>query len=193
MAGQPMKRAQWQELEGLGAAELREQVFDRIEAGTSLAEIAKDLGVRRRFLCDWLEQPAQFAEYMRSRVRAASTLMENTLGIADEAEESLAALAKAKLRITTRQTIAKAWDRRTYGESGREVNVTLGLQHIAAVRQLSDQDETGETPPLIEAQAETIPETMTSTTETAGSTANTETKESLPEHAPVDDGRPPWA
>ena len=146
MAGRPIQRAEQARLSQMNPDQLRESIYDRIERGDSLTQIAWDMNMRRRFLCDWLEKPEQFPDYARSRMRAATALAENTIAIADDVEPSAGEVMKAKLRINARHFLARAWDRNTFGEGQQQHVVNLAVLHADVIRKRSAELEMPQTP-----------------------------------------------
>jgi hypothetical protein len=123
-------------------------VFDRIEAGDSLTSIAADLEVRRRFLIDWLELPANVTEYARSRVRAATSLAESAMEIADTVEPKADMIMRAKLKIQVRQWLARHWDKSRYSEApGPTTVVNLAAVHADVIRRRSAEREQAQLQP----------------------------------------------
>lgn len=90
----------------------------RLAEGRSLRSICDDADMPARstvFL--WLGRHADFARsYAAARTAQADGLFDEILAIADEAEESGGAVAKAKLRIDTRKWWLSKVAPKTYGE-----------------------------------------------------------------------------
>ena len=131
MAGAPIKRQ--------GVALLQEkadEVEALLEAGVTQTEVWEVLGITRSAWRKWMREHGGADVVARARATRASALAEETLTIADTAEERNEAIAKARLRIDTRKWISGAWDRDTYGQAapGANVQINLGQLHLDALR-----------------------------------------------------------
>lgn len=129
-----MKRRAWRDV----VIPNRQEILERIEAGDSMQVIANDLGIKRHWLLDYWELPVNAIEYARSRVRAATVLVEETKDIADTSLPQVGELMKAKLKIQTRQWIARHWDRSRYGDiPQQQTGPPMAFIHAEVIRKRS--------------------------------------------------------
>lgn len=146
-----MKRAHW-----AIAREHHDEILERIEKGDTLNEIARDLDVKRRYLCDYFELPVNVEAYARSRVRSASAYAESIREIADSVDPEVPKLIKAKIRIQARQWLAKHLDKARYGDQPQQSTVfNLAAIHADVVRRRS---ATVNAVPELTAEAAEVPE-----------------------------------
>lgn len=127
MAGNPKRHA---DLVRLGQqAELCELVWARLEEGVGYSKICMETGLGKAALLQWLEEPANAERASRARARAALSLADESVEIADESGD-------AKLRIGTRQWMAERFNRVQFGQ---KVDVAVSghvtHQHLAALQQ----------------------------------------------------------
>ena len=144
MAGAPIKR------QGVAILQERaEEVEALLEAGVNAYEIREALGVTQRAWRTWMKGEDAAALVARARAARADLLAQESLTIADSAEERNEAIAKARLRIDTRKWISGAWDRETYGTQAPSTNVqvNLGQLHLDALRQQDPAPIEGEARP----------------------------------------------
>jgi hypothetical protein len=148
MAGRPKRNADLDKLNNIYPKQAN-SIFASIEAGNSLGRIAEANCISRAALTIWLEDPARIDSFKRARTRAASTLAEQTIDIADNGiqigqngapvsatgEPVESSEGRDKLRIQSRQWLAARWDRETYGEQkGPQVTINLATLHLDALR-----------------------------------------------------------
>ena len=126
-----------------------EEVEALLEAGVTQTEIWDAMGITRAAWRRWVGEHGGDAVVARARAARASALAEESLTIADTAEERNEAIAKARLRIDTRKWISGAWDRETYGTQAPSTNVqvNLGQLHLDALRQQDPAPIEGEARP----------------------------------------------
>jgi hypothetical protein len=116
--------------------ELGRVVLEMMAAGKQMARICEATGLSKTALLEWLDETPERAEAAtRARTRAAHSLVDEALQIADEAdEENALALQKAKLRTQVRQWTAERWNKKDYGAAKAEVNVSITGLHFEALR-----------------------------------------------------------
>ena len=132
MAGRPKYQAGLVLLGQLGI----EPVQARLESGHSVERIAKDLGVTRSALEDWLDKPEQAGVVSRARARAANQLAAEVLEIADAATPETVNVAR--LQMDGRKWVAAKWNPAAYGEQkGPSVVINVGDLHLRALKQPS--------------------------------------------------------
>lgn len=140
MAGNPKRREDLMRL--ATEHELGALILQRLEEGIQFARICEETGLSKAAITEWLDAPEQADRASRARARAADELVQQSLAIADEADDSsAAAVQKAKLRVSTRHWIAERWGREMYGQKGLEVNIELGQLHLDALRQRAADPE----------------------------------------------------
>lgn len=134
MAGTPKRNGDIVRLEvepGLG-----EQVLAMMAEGQQFTRICGATGLSKTGILAWLDADPERAEMAsRARTRAAHSLVDEAIEIADEAdEENPGSIAKAKLRTQVRQWTAERWGRQVYGQAKAEVNISLNGLHFDALR-----------------------------------------------------------
>ena len=137
MAGRP-KRAR-----DLAAIDLmpRDKVEELLQTTMGMPQICKSLGVGRRALEEWLDQPSQAGLLSRARARAADDIVSETIDIADSiAFDDNPQIAK--VRIQTRQWVAERWNAPAYAQNkGQNVSISIAglrldaLRHVEIVEQ----------------------------------------------------------
>ena len=147
MAGRPLVKAGVEMLK-----ERVEEVEALLEAGVTQTEIWDALGITRLAWRKWVKDHGGQEVVARARAARADLLAQESLTIADTAEERNEAIAKARLRIDTRKWISGAWDREQYGTQAPSTNVqvNLGQLHIEALRAASRAPIEGEARPAEE-------------------------------------------
>ena len=138
MAGTPVKA---EKMARLDAAEA--EIFDRLEAGDSLAKICALHDVGIRLLRAWLNKTEERSTaYAHARERAADAKAEGTAdaaaGLLFRAREGLAdqvEVSATKLAIESDRWLAGVWNRERYGER-QQAGVTVNLVglHLDALR-----------------------------------------------------------
>jgi len=124
---------------------LADEIAIRLSAGQSLNAICKlDHMPHISTVFDWLQEPAKRSfsdKYARARDNAAHTLFDQMIDIADDASRDLlkdgtpnsAAIARAKLRIETRQRVAGKLAPKVYGERIEQLNQTVNIDSRSLV------------------------------------------------------------
>jgi hypothetical protein len=111
-----------------GAAKLVELA----EQGKGVDVIAAELGIPRRAITKWLDEPEHAELFTRARVRAADHLAHQALEISDDIEGEV---ARDRLRVDTRKWLASKWNAAQYGDSkGVQVNLNLADLHLQALK-----------------------------------------------------------
>ena len=95
--------------------EIAEAVCERLEAGQSLAEVARAEGMPgRSTVYQWLEKHPEFADrYARARARQADTFADDIIAIADEKDEDA---NSRRIRIDARKWLAGKQRPKVYGD-----------------------------------------------------------------------------
>lgn len=118
--------------------EIGETVLAMLGEGKQMARICEATGLSKRAILWWLdEEPERAALASRARTRAAHSLADEAIEIADEADaDHPGELQKAKLRVQVRHWTAERWGRQVYGAPSAQANVTinLGSMHLDALR-----------------------------------------------------------
>ncbi|MDI3304682.1 MAG: hypothetical protein QJR04_25370 [Burkholderia multivorans] len=139
MVGTPIKN---QRDAALDARE--DEIFDWIENGDTLYDIARRAGVHRGALTRWLNRTEERTErFARARARAADNIADDARRDADElvkrAELGMADkvdAAAVKLATDVKRWTAGVWNRDRYGEQrGPSVTINLAGLHLDALRQ----------------------------------------------------------
>lgn len=142
MAGRPKRREDLKLLSNI-AQPLATEIFNHIADGKSLWKTAELVGVSKSNLVEWLEHPERINNYKRARARAATSLVEESIQIADGPANTIAPdgspnipdAARDKLRIQARHFAARAWDRDQYGERQQAgVTINMNTLHLDALR-----------------------------------------------------------
>lgn len=138
MAGTPIKN------ERDAALNAREdEIFDWIENGDTLYDIARRAGVHRGALTRWLNRTeARTERFARARARAADNIADDARRDTDELVKRAACgqadkveVAAAKLATDVKRWTAGIWNRDRYGEQRGAVTVNLAVLHLDALRQ----------------------------------------------------------
>jgi transposase-like protein len=112
--------------------------FERIAGGESLSAIARDLGVERARLSDWVRvDPDRAARLARARAIAAETLVDESLAIIDETAtaDNQVQVQSAKLRSEVRRWMAGKLDRDMWGEqTAPTVAIQINNLHSGSLR-----------------------------------------------------------
>jgi hypothetical protein len=134
MAGRQKMRADVMRLDV--EPELGEVVLGMMAEGKHMARICDATGLTKNGILAWLDKDPERAELAsRARTRAAHSLVDEALQIADEAdEENPLAIQKAKLRTQVRQWTAERWNKKDYAAAKAEVNISLAGLHFEALR-----------------------------------------------------------
>jgi transposase len=133
MAGQPIIRAQKALLEKVG----EDRVFEDVLCGMSVHKLLQRYQVGRRAFYGWLEDgEGRKDRYTAVRKRYADLLAEETVEIADETTDAADAQV-SKLRIDARRWMAARINPEQWSEQrGPLVQVSIGDQHVEAMRDL---------------------------------------------------------
>lgn len=119
-------------------AELGQTVLAMMAEGKQFARICEATGLSKRAILAWLDEDPERAEAAsRARTRAAHSLVDEAVQIADEADaDHPGELAKAKLRVQVRHWTAERWGRKDYGAPNNKAEVTINLHamHLDALR-----------------------------------------------------------
>jgi hypothetical protein len=118
-------------------------VLDAVASGKSLAAVARDMGVERARLSQFLNRDEDTkARLARAREDAAAALVDQSLEIVDTAEPE--SVQVAKLRADTRKWIASRLDRQTWGDDKSPgIAIQINGLHLDALRnahKVIDQD-----------------------------------------------------
>jgi len=118
----------------------RDKVEELLQTTMGMPQICKSLGVGRRALEEWLDQPSQAGMLSRARARAADDIVSATIAIADS--EPVEESQKTRLRIQTRQWVAERWNAPAYAQNkGQNVSISIAglrldaLRHVEIVEQ----------------------------------------------------------
>lgn len=132
MAGKP--------LTAIGVQKLHDHV-ETIETmlsnGDTLEQVRAAMGVSKTAMDRWLGSDTGIETYSRARSFAAHGMADEVRLIADAVPEDRNAIAKAKLRVETRQWTAGLWNK-TYlppQQQGNNVTVNVNSLHLGALRQ----------------------------------------------------------
>jgi len=133
MASQPFKRAFEVQVRQRGGWEA---ILDRVRAGESITNIAKDYGCSRPWLARQLNRLGRREALAGAKKEAGEAHAERATEIADTVPESRDAVAKARLQVETHRWMAAARDREQFGDAVPDVNVTMTFAqlHIDALR-----------------------------------------------------------
>jgi transposase-like protein len=113
-------------------------ILEFIASGGTISALCKVLGVGNTTFDRWVERGGaeRQAGYARARTRAAQSLAEQTLEIADAATPQDAQVAK--LRVDTRRWLASKQAPDEYGDKQQPlVNIDLGSMALDALRKRS--------------------------------------------------------
>ncbi len=117
--------------------EVGHTVIEMLGEGKQFARICEATGLSKRAILAWLdEDPERAALASRARTRAAHSLVDEAIQIADEADaDHPGELQKAKLRTQVRHWTAERWARKEYGQQNKaEVTINLHAMHLDALR-----------------------------------------------------------
>lgn len=179
MSGQPKKRAMIAELTRRAAEELEdgekhlEYVVQWVEAGKTITELAKDIGVDctpemiSRYLYKTWPDTAGVA-LAKARSQGAHGMVDRALEILDDAPtHDREHLTKAKMRADGRLWVAERWNKNELGRSpDTVVNINHNTLHLDAMRKRALTSERDRNLPtharaFIMSQNDTPPETST--------------------------------
>ena len=119
-------------------------VHHAIANGVGIEGAPHELGVGRTAWNRWLGTPSGSQTISEARKVLAERYAEQTLEIADNAEEDRDAINKAKMRITARQWLASAWHRDNYGKEKEQATVNIEHLHLGALQHAPERDVTPE-------------------------------------------------
>jgi len=133
MTGRPIMRKQMRDLDDVG----EEVIFSMISAGKGTVKTIKEMGVGRRAFYAWLDkEDGRRARYQEARQLYADQIAEEVIDIADGAIDAHDATVR-KLRIDARKWVAGNMSPQWRDRKEPLVNITLGDQHLEALRQIS--------------------------------------------------------
>lgn len=134
MASQPVKRRLLAEIEKSGGWD---HVLERMESGETVASIARTFGVSRGFFSRILHRDAErSALATAARLKATEAWGDEVKDIADNVAESRDAIAKAKLQIDSRLSLAAVFNPDRFGKrADTSIQVNIGQLHLDALRQ----------------------------------------------------------
>lgn len=134
MPGRPKRTHDLVALDRIGA----ERVEDLLASAMPLAAVCRELKVGKQALFAWLEADASRTGLLaRARARAAHTLADEVLEIADSADAS--EVQVAKLRVESRRWLASKWNAAAYGEQkGQNITIDVGSMFLTASKKPGD-------------------------------------------------------
>ena len=134
MPGRPIIREQIRKINEVG----EDAILSALAGGKPVVQTIDSLQVGRRAFYKWLDSAEGRRErYEQARRYCADSLAEETLAIADGAVDAHDATVR-KLRIQSRQWLAGNMNPDKWRETkGPLVNVTLGDQHLQALKDIS--------------------------------------------------------
>jgi hypothetical protein len=121
-------------------AGLGEEAFRMLEDGKLAAQICIALKVGKPSLLEWFAAPERADRFARARALAASSLVEETLAIADARMpveidgEKVYDHNRDTMRIKTRQWTAERMDRQAWGQQQNALTINLHGLHLNALR-----------------------------------------------------------
>ncbi len=139
MPGSPIMRKRMRELDKLGEAFL----FDQLAAGKTMSKLVGDMHLSKRVWYKWLHAAeGRYERYQAARKQWADQLAEETLDIADGAEDAHDAQVR-RLRIDTRKWLASRVSPESWGDTRRDPLLTINIQdqHLGALRELSIEQD----------------------------------------------------
>ena len=144
MPGRPIIREQMRKINEVG----EDAIFSALAGGKPVVQTIEALQVGRRAFYAWLDAAQGRRErYEQARRFCADSLAEETLAIADGTIDAHDATVR-KLRIQSRQWLAGNMNPDKWRESkGPLVNVTLGDQHLQALKNITEVIEHDGTEP----------------------------------------------
>lgn len=118
-------------------------ILDRVANGETMMDIAASLSRSEGFgahspvmLSNWLREDPQRAErLLQARARAASSLAEQSLVIADSATPE--GVQVARLQVDVRKWLASKYDPNTFGDKQAAVEINIGQLHVDALRKVN--------------------------------------------------------
>ena len=119
-------------------------VEEVLASGAGIRDAMHELDVGRGAWDRWLGTPTGASVLAAARKVKAERLADETLEIADNAEEDRDAIGKAKLRIGARQWLASAWARDTYGKDKEQATINVEHLHLGALQHAPERDVTPE-------------------------------------------------
>lgn len=127
-----------------------EDVLERIAGGKQLQRVCREVKQPYTCLHEFFHQtPENLARYEAARKAWADAVMEEALRIADGVKPDRDHVAKARLRVETRQNQAKAWHRDRWGDRVQvEKDVTVTAD-AALIGFASDLLLAGKRPALV--------------------------------------------
>lgn len=143
MTGNPIHRMQLASLRDRGV-EGEAWILEKYitDPAISVHKLVKLLDVSTNAFYVWLkEDPERWVRWQEAKKIRAELLAEETTEISDNVKEDPDHIAKAHLKIKTRQWLAKVLDPDTFGEK-RETVVQIGELHLTAVKEINAADTT---------------------------------------------------
>lgn len=152
MAGRPRRQAMIAELERLTREFFEDDpipdhlayVECLVAAGSSIQATAESLSLTLQFTVDRetlrrylysLDANHAAERLARAREEGAHAAAEESRSIADTVDEDGGAVAKARLRVSTRQFLAERWNPAAFGQSkGVNVSISVGSLHLQALQ-----------------------------------------------------------
>jgi hypothetical protein len=110
-------------------------ILESIASGCTISALCKRLGMAVTTFDRWIDRggEARRSAYAQARTRAAQSLAEETIDIADAATREDAQVAK--LRVDTRRWMASKMNPETYGDKQQPlINIDLGSMALDALR-----------------------------------------------------------
>jgi transcriptional regulator with XRE-family HTH domain len=133
MPGRPKTRAAFALIEKSGGEHL---ILNRVAEGTTLKQLAEELGISRPMLSAWCNHPTRQDAYTRARRAAADAYMDEGLEILDKAQPEDVHVARA--RSDFRKYLAARLNPSAWSEKpSTELTIDLGALHLAAVKAVS--------------------------------------------------------
>ena len=120
-----------------------DEILDRIANGETMVSVAASLTPMEGFgphsptmLSNWLREDQQRAErLLQARARAASSLAEQSLHIADSANPDNVQVAR--LQVDVRKWLASKYDPAGFGDQKAQVEINIGQLHVDALRKVN--------------------------------------------------------
>lgn len=141
MAGRPVLRNQIAHIESLGP-EGEEHILAMLAGGDTVKKVAVYLGFPPTSLASlykWRDAtPERKAAWQQAIAYRAQSLAEESIDIADEANENPDAIRKAELRVKARQWLAGVSDRTNYGkDAAAKLTINVQNMHLTAVESVN--------------------------------------------------------
>jgi hypothetical protein len=134
-------------------------VVQRIAEGETLVEICRSLELPYSLVAQWIVEDAErVRQYDGALALWADAEAQRCIAVADGATPE--DVAVAKLRISTRLSLAGKWDRRRYGEHTKVEHsgtVTSLIQVLASLPGPHERDVTPQVPQLTEQPIDVVP------------------------------------